>query len=212
MKLTKRNKKEEKEETYLSYFRVTMSTVEHVIDSARGPFGALCTGPFDETTTAEGTSSPAATGSAAPTAPIVFFIHGAGMSGHCFTPCAGLLLQGDASGGDQYYPVRSCALDLAGHGKTASLNGNGNTTTNEVDLSAEALTEDCVAAIDAAMSTIYGRTHRLYLVGHSLGGALVARVAHHALIAPRLAGAVVVDVVEGTAKSALVELQNAYSS
>lgn len=70
-------------------------------------------------------------------------------------------------------------------------------------LAAANLVEDVAGVIDVALREHFAQTPRVFLVGHSLGGQIVCRVAHHALIAPRVGGVVVVDVVEGTARAAL---------
>jgi protein phosphatase methylesterase 1 len=91
------------------------------------------------------------------------------------------------------------ALDLRGHGATR--------TSNDSDLSADTLVADVVGVVNAYLG---GRSLPIILVGHSLGGAVAARVAH----SPQLAvdGLVVVDVVEGTAISALKFMHGVISS
>ena len=47
----------------------------------------------------------------------------------------------------------------------------------------------------------------IILIGHSMGGAICVHVAHKELL-PTLRGAVVIDVVEGTALEALASMQS----
>ena len=48
---------------------------------------------------------------------------------------------------------------------------------------------------------------RLFLVGHSLGGSIAARVAHSALLKSRIAGVVLLDIVEDTARLSLQHMK-----
>ncbi len=77
-------------------------------------------------------------------------------------------------------------------------------TNNDHDLSADTLTNDVVALLDALYS---GSSTRIVLVGHSMGGAIAAKAAASGRI-KNLAGLVVVDVVEGTALLALSHMHS----
>jgi len=48
---------------------------------------------------------------------------------------------------------------------------------------------------------------QIYVVGHSMGGAIAVHFAHMALV-PNLIGITVIDVVEGTAMEALASMQS----
>ena len=96
----------------------------------------------------------------------------------------------------QLTDARVLALDLRGHGETTVVG-------EEEDLSGDTLVED-VRAVLAAVGG--GEGGGVVLVGHSMGGALAARVAAEGGV-EGLAGLVVVDVVEGTALEALAGMQ-----
>ncbi|KAL9706688.1 hypothetical protein quinque_010206 [Culex quinquefasciatus] len=88
------------------------------------------------------------------------------------------------------------AIDIRGHGDTQ--------TENEDDLSAETLAQD----IGDILQTMYGEScPPVLLVGHSMGGAICVHVANMDVV-PALIGAVVIDVVEGTALEALASMQS----
>lgn len=92
---------------------------------------------------------------------------------------------------------RGLALDLRCHGGSTDDGGAGS-------LTMEVLVEDCFEVITTTLSTHYPGVRTVYLVGHSLGGAVVVHLAHRKPVLPIRIGAVVVlDVVEGTAKQSL---------
>ncbi|OEL14679.1 Protein phosphatase methylesterase 1 [Dichanthelium oligosanthes] len=96
--------------------------------------------------------------------------------------------------------ARVVAMDLRGHGKS--------TTSNDLDLSIETLTNDVIAVI----RTMYGNSPpAIILVGHSMGGSVAVHVAARKEIR-NLHGLVVVDVVEGTAMASLVHMQKILSN
>merc|ERR1719234_1942028 len=98
---------------------------------------------------------------------------------------------------------RLLAIDLRGHGET-EVEGD------EADLSGSTLVEDVKAVVEKVQQDkkwgSCDSNSGVVLVGHSMGGALAARLAVEAGIAG-LAGLVVVDVVEGTALDALAGMQ-----
>jgi protein phosphatase methylesterase 1 len=122
----------------------------------------------------------------ASTAPIAFMVHGAGMSAMSWDPCCNVIAQRSESG------IVCCALDLRGHGSTAA---------DAADMSRERLVHDVVAAIDAAFEQVLcvDAATAVYLIGHSLGGALVANVAHDTRLQATVAALLLVDIVEDTA-------------
>ncbi|CAN1797705.1 Protein phosphatase methylesterase 1, partial [Linum perenne] len=96
--------------------------------------------------------------------------------------------------------ARVVAMDMRGHGKTA--------TENDLDLSIETMCKDVLAVVTA----MFGNSPpAIILVGHSMGGSVAVHVAAKKLI-PQLAGLVVVDVVEGTAMASLAHMQKILSS
>ncbi|XP_075106197.1 uncharacterized protein LOC107774961 isoform X3 [Nicotiana tabacum] len=106
--------------------------------------------------------------------PVVFCLHGGGYCGLSFALAASKLKE----------KARIVAMDLRGHGKSA--------TQNDVDLSIETLCGD----VFSVLKTMYGDAPpAIVLVGHSMGGAVAVHIAAKKSF-PSLAGLVVVDVVE----------------
>ena len=98
---------------------------------------------------------------------------------------------------------RLLAIDLRGHGET-EVDGE------EADLSGATLVEDVKAVVEKVQNDEQDKwgsclQSGVVLVGHSMGGALAARVAEARV--DGLAGLVVIDVVEGTALDALAGMQ-----
>lgn len=111
--------------------------------------------------------------------PIFVLFHGAGHTALSFAACAEQIRQASlcsvlpaslptssSSSSSNGYPV--LAFDLRGHGGTRS-----DSADEEHAFSADSLVDDAVALLNA----IFTPAHVLMLVGHSLGGALVVRVA-----------------------------------
>jgi protein phosphatase methylesterase 1 len=94
------------------------------------------------------------------------------------------------------------AFDMRGHGLSTVGGGGGGPAR---DWGASALAHDaaCVVRLAAARLAWPGGVPRLVLVGHSLGGAVAANVAAASLLAPRVIGLCVIDVVEGAVADAL---------
>ena len=92
---------------------------------------------------------------------------------------------------------RLLAIDLRGHGET-EVEGD------EADLSGATLVDDVKSVVEAVQLNSQDKSG-VVLVGHSMGGALAARLAEAGV--DGLAGLVVVDVVEGTALDALAGMQ-----
>ncbi|XP_062225733.1 uncharacterized protein LOC133924280 isoform X2 [Phragmites australis] len=117
--------------------------------------------------------------------PVVFCLHGGGYSGLSFALAASHIKD----------KARVVAMDLRGHGRS--------TTSDDLDLSIETLTNDVLAVI----RTMYGDSPpAIILVGHSMGGSVAVHVAARKEIR-NLHGLVVVDVVEGTAMASLFHMQ-----
>ncbi|CAN1309884.1 Protein phosphatase methylesterase 1, partial [Linum perenne] len=122
--------------------------------------------------------------------PVVLCLHGGGYSGLSFALSAAQIKE----------KARVVAMDMRGHGKTA--------TENDLDLSIETMCKDVLAVVTA----MFGNSPpAIILVGHSMGGSVAVHVAAKKLI-PQLAGLVVVDVVEGTAMASLAHMQKILSS
>nr|QEE59975.1 protein phosphatase methylesterase 1 [Betula platyphylla] len=122
--------------------------------------------------------------------PVVFCLHGGGYSGLSFALAASKIKE----------KARVVAMDLRGHGKSAS--------ENELDLSIETMCNDVLAVL----KSMYGDSPpAIVLVGHSMGGSVAVHVAAKKSL-PSLAGLLVVDVVEGTAMASLIHMQKILSS
>lgn len=88
------------------------------------------------------------------------------------------------------------AFDARGHGNS--------TSQHDEDLSADTQVADAVALIETFFKQrLPGREPpKLVICGHSMGGAIAVRIAAAKLL-PQIVGLIVIDVVEGTAMSAL---------
>lgn len=88
------------------------------------------------------------------------------------------------------------AFDARGHGNSQS--------ENDADLSSESQVADAAALISSFFEQrLPGQTMpRLVICGHSMGGAIAVRLSAARLL-PHVVGLIVIDVVEGTAMSAL---------
>lgn len=79
----------------------------------------------------------------------------------------------------------------------------------ESDLSIEALSVDLLNMIHLTVTRMsWPQPPNMILVGHSLGGAVVTRVARDGSLGSRLLGFAVIDVVEGSAMEALKSMQS----
>ncbi|KAJ2325258.1 Protein phosphatase methylesterase 1 [Coemansia sp. RSA 2681] len=122
------------------------------------------------------------------TGPIFVLHHGAGHSGLTFGLVARHILHSSASS-DSGFTI--LAPDARDHGST--------TGANQADLSLERLVDDFVGVIQ---SILPNNSRDMVLVGHSMGGAVVA----HAAASKRLgniAGLILIDIVEGSAMDSL---------
>ncbi|CAO1632892.1 unnamed protein product [Parajaminaea phylloscopi] len=127
---------------------------------------------------------------------LIFFHHGAGFSGLSFALAAKeitRLTQGQ---------VGVMALDCRGHGRTT----HPSSISLPLNMSPDRLSQDCVAILTKLYPDA-SRMPSLLLAGHSMGGSVVVSLSRalqslHPTPA-RVAGVVVMDVVEGTATEAL---------
>ncbi|EEB06584.1 carboxyl methyl esterase [Schizosaccharomyces japonicus yFS275] len=122
--------------------------------------------------------------------------HGAGSSAMSFAPVAREL----AKMSDNQVGVLS--VDLRGHGETA--------LTPNTDYSLSTLTNDLVHALQFIKERLMPGT-QMFLVGHSLGGAVCATLTYERLV-PGINGLAVLDVVEGSAIEALAHMQQYLST
>ncbi|KAJ2008440.1 Protein phosphatase methylesterase 1 [Coemansia thaxteri] len=119
------------------------------------------------------------------TGPIFVFHHGAGHSGLSFALAAKHIFSSIPRG------PTVVALDARGHGCTAG--------ENQGDLSLERMVDDFVGVIQELFPN---NSRAVVLVGHSMGGAVVAHAAESRRIS-RVTGLVLIDIVEGTAMDSL---------
>ncbi|KAF9935028.1 Conserved oligomeric Golgi complex subunit 2 [Linnemannia zychae] len=116
-----------------------------------------------------------------PGAPVFVMHHGAGLAALSFALTAKEIkkLVGDEAG--------VLCFDVRGHGET--------TSKDELNLSLDRLSKDLENVIHAVFGEL---PPDIILVGHSMGGAVIAEAASHGMI-PNLIGVAVLDIVEGVA-------------
>lgn len=123
--------------------------------------------------------------------PVLVLLHGGGHSALTWSLVARLL--------KNHCPVLT--FDARGHGDTVS--------DRDDDLAADTLVNDAAAVVNHFLGKgEQGEQGRrsVVLVGHSMGGAIAVRLAA-AKVLTNIVGLVVIDVVEGTALSALPHMQ-----
>lgn len=101
---------------------------------------------------------------------------------------------------NEHCQCRILAIDLRGHGDSKT------TDDNQMDINT--LVQD-VILITHELHRLCGfpETPKLVLIGHSMGGAIAVKCASKCVESlPSLAGFVIIDVVEGTAKDALPQM------
>ena len=125
-------------------------------------------------------------------------LHGCALAGASFALFARALA--DRAGPN----TRVDAMDLRGHGSTR--------TADDADLSLDRMARD-VADVCAQLYGCDSVETKAVLVGHSMGGAVAARVAQLELVR-HTRGVVVIDVVEGTALASVrgVAMRNAVAA
>lgn len=121
--------------------------------------------------------------------PTLVALHGGGYSGLTWAQFSRHL--------EQHCQSRILAIDLRGHGDTK--------TSNDDMLDIQVLVSDVIEVIHATHRVCgFPETPKIVLIGHSMGGAIAVKCAAKcAESLPSLAGFVIIDVVEGTAKDAL---------
>ncbi|RNF25280.1 protein phosphatase methylesterase 1 [Trypanosoma cruzi] len=137
--------------------------------------------------------------------PVLFCLHGAGMSCSSYFSLSTHLIhpQHDETDGvgmhldESTDVVRVVAYDMRCHGESTFTGG-------EANLTLELLMDDFSAVLRAVKETLFPDTPRLYVVGHSLGGSVaVNALSKEKELMNMVAGVVLLDVVEGTAKLSL---------
>lgn len=126
-----------------------------------------------------------------PTCPVLLCVHGGGYCADSWAPLVRRLKP----------RFRLVCPDLRGHGATTAEGG-------DESLAIDVLVEDLIAFHAAYLGA---EDPPLMLVGHSLGGAVVARVAATRRM-KKVEGTCVVDVVEGTALSSLPYIMSVLQS
>jgi len=124
--------------------------------------------------------------------PILFFLHGGGFSGLSWAVLSKSVTN--------LVRCQCFAVDIRGHGETR--------TSNEHDLTIETLTND----ISKVLHHLFDENEKppIFLIGHSMGGALAVHVAK---ACPTMINALcVIDVVEGSALESLSSMQCFLSS
>ncbi|XP_026477421.1 protein phosphatase methylesterase 1-like [Ctenocephalides felis] len=123
--------------------------------------------------------------------PLIVMLHGGGYSAltwaHFSTSITELI------------HCQTLAIDLRGHGETE--------TADDKDLSADSLSVDVADVILQHMKDKNVNSN-VFLVGHSMGGAIAVHIASQRLLDTCLIGLSVIDVVEGTALDALASMQS----
>ncbi|XP_055377251.1 protein phosphatase methylesterase 1 [Condylostylus longicornis] len=120
--------------------------------------------------------------------PVLLMLHGGGYCGLTWSYLSQEITQ--------MLHCQCLCVDLRGHGDSI--------TDNDEDLSAETLATD----VGKLVSVLFpDQCPPIYLIGHSMGGAIAVHVANMELI-PGLIGVTVIDVVEGTALEALASMQS----
>lgn len=142
--------------------------------------------------------------------PLIVTHHGAGSSGLSFAAFTAELLKLLPNAG-------VLSLDARGHGLTSIVPArsvsDGDKTPQTLDLSLKSLAEDLSFIVEAVKTHMkWANLPDIVLIGHSLGGAVVAEVAHKRLLGNSLLAYGVLDVVEGSAMDALQSMDTYLST
>ena len=125
------------------------------------------------------------------TSPMFCFHHGAGLSGVSFIPLFNAM-EHHITETNNHHSAILWTMDARSHGKSSDMD----------NMSLESLANDFAEAVQ--LSEWYSPSRELCLIGHSLGGSVVARVAHERLIpTTNKTSLILIDVVEGTALESL---------
>ncbi|KAL7699969.1 hypothetical protein N2W54_004470 [Lotmaria passim] len=163
--------------------------------------------------------------------PVLLCVHGAGMSGDCFFRLARELqrhgniaddsqassLQPFEKGLSGFSPSASLAMEAMAEARGEDMNmyvltydqrchGQSTFDGGEDHLEIEVLMEDFLAFLQFAKQELYPNSH-FFLMGHSLGGAVVARALSSQKAAQdRISGVLMIETVEGTAQMSLAHM------
>jgi protein phosphatase methylesterase 1 len=129
--------------------------------------------------------------------PVLFCVHGAGMSSMSFGPVASMIAGAD-SVDEHPFCCRVMSMDLRCHGDSDDGGEEG-----EAGLTLDALVRDFVDVVLWVKKTYFPNTEQFFYAGHSLGGSVVAFGATHPTICMWLGGVVMLDIVESVAKLSL---------
>ncbi|KAH9416311.1 protein phosphatase methylesterase 1 [Dermatophagoides pteronyssinus] len=128
--------------------------------------------------------------------PVLILLHGGGFSALTWSLFVKSLVE--------LCNVRVMAIDIRGHGSSH--------TSNDEDLSVATMVNDITQVL---LKMFNQSMPELILMGHSMGGALAAHFVDKCSepsIDSRILGLIVIDVVEGTAKQALSQMQQVLQS
>ncbi|WEW58780.1 Protein phosphatase methylesterase 1 [Emydomyces testavorans] len=143
--------------------------------------------------------------------PLFVTHHGAGSSGLSFAACAQEIRKILPTAG-------ILSIDARSHGRTTLSQGHQSGAANteiqtELDLSLETLSRDLVYVMNQTKVKMnWDAVPPLVLVGHSLGGAVVADVAKKGELGSNVLAYAVLDVVEGSAMDALQSMETYLST
>ncbi|CAG8463455.1 7206_t:CDS:2 [Ambispora leptoticha] len=119
------------------------------------------------------------------TGPIFVLHHGAGYSGLSFALCASNIRR-----------------EMGGTASILAYDCRFTRTSDDTNLSLDRLAEDLVNVLNLVYSKEELKKHDIFLIGHSMGGCVVAHAASKHLL-PSVTCVAVLDVVEGSAMEAL---------
>lgn len=131
--------------------------------------------------------------------PVIVCHHGAGSSGLSFACFAKSLKQKLPGAG-------ILSIDARGHGSSVEQHDNS------TDFSLDSLAADLLTMVRLTQAKLWPEMPNIILLGHSLGGAVVTRLAKEGSFGAKLIGFGVIDVVEGSAIDALRSMQTYLSS
>lgn len=138
--------------------------------------------------------------------PLLVIHHGAGSSGLSFALFASEVRKALPNAG-------VLSLDARGHGETVVENLEIPSKSTPVDLSLDTLSRDFLDVVSLTQEEMaWTELPGLLLIGHSLGGAVVADVAMSGKLGNAVLGYAVLDVVEGSAIDALQSMQSYLST
>jgi protein phosphatase methylesterase 1 len=127
--------------------------------------------------------------------PLFVCHHGAGSSGLSFACFAKSLRRKMPDAG-------ILSIDAREHGSIVEKQGD------TADFTLDTLAADMIEMVQLTQARLWPEMPKLVLLGHSLGGAVVTRLARDGVFGAKLVGFGVIDVVEGSAIEALLSMQS----